>query len=478
MRNEPPLLRVWKSTALLISMVSLGVPAAAVAAGMVGTGTPGSCTEGALDAALAGGGQVTFSCGGGAVTIALTETKTISVDTVIDGGGVITLDANVAVGVFTVNGVALTVEGLTIARGNTRGIKGGGGILNDGGSVTVRNSTVRGNIATAQGGGISNWGGTLTVVNSTLSDNYATNFGFGGGAIANAGTLTVANSTFYANIGVGAGVRNLELDTLPVPSATIINSTFANGLSDSTIDNRLGGTGTVTLTNTIVATDPFFPCAGMVIDGGHNLQFPDTSCGESIPSADPLLDPAGPANNGGPTLTIALLSNSPAANAGDDAACATAPVSSVDQRGFTRPGQGQTHCSIGAFELNGGGPTPGATQTRTNTSTPQTGTPTHTPPPPSTATSTPPSTATSTPTAVIAATGTATATGGPPCVGDCDGTNSVSISDLILGVNIALDSAPPSACPAFLDQQGRVTIAQLIKGVNNALRGCPAAAGV
>ena len=34
-----------------------------VAAGVVGTGRPGSCTEAALDAALAGGGMVTFDCG-------------------------------------------------------------------------------------------------------------------------------------------------------------------------------------------------------------------------------------------------------------------------------------------------------------------------------------------------------------------------------------------------------------------------------
>ena len=60
------------------------------------------------------------------------------------------------------------------------------------------------------------------------------------------------------------------------------------------------------------------------------------------------------------------------------------------------------------------------------------------------------------------------------CVGDCDGDGMVSISNLILGVNIALDSQPVSACEAFANAEHQVTISQLIQGVNNALAGCPA----
>jgi hypothetical protein len=67
----------------------------------------------------------------------------------------------------------------------------------------------------------------------------------------------------------------------------------------------------------------------------------------------PRLDPAGLQSNGGPTQTIALLPGSPAINAGNDAICAAAPVNQLDQRGFTRPGTGHTHCSIGAYEFDG-----------------------------------------------------------------------------------------------------------------------------
>ena len=63
------------------------------AAGTVGSGTPGSCTEAALNAALAGGGTVTFNCGGGPVVIPITSTKVLSSSTTIDGTGQqVTLD--------------------------------------------------------------------------------------------------------------------------------------------------------------------------------------------------------------------------------------------------------------------------------------------------------------------------------------------------------------------------------------------------
>jgi len=86
---------------------------------------------------------------------------------------------------------------------------------------------------------------------------------------------------------------------------------------------------------------------------GHNLT--DTSgvdCGltglTDLRLAQPLLGPL--ANNGGPTLTHALQTGSPAIDAGDLAAC-----QAVDQRRFVRPadGDGDTieECDIGAFEL-------------------------------------------------------------------------------------------------------------------------------
>jgi len=60
------------------------------------------------------------------------------------------------------------------------------------------------------------------------------------------------------------------------------------------------------------------------------------------------------------------------------------------------------------------------------------------------------------------------------CVGDCDGSGSVTIEKLIKGVNIALGTSAVGLCPAFdLNDSGTVTIEELIIGVGNALNGCP-----
>lgn len=59
-----------------------------------------------------------------------------------------------------------------------------------------------------------------------------------------------------------------------------------------------------------------------------------------------------------------------------------------------------------------------------------------------------------------------------PCVGDCGNQGRVTVSDLVLGVNIVLESQPPSACPNFQNSEGKVDVAQLIAGVNNLLNGC------
>ena len=82
------------------------------------------------------------------------------------------------------------------------------------------------------------------------------------------------------------------------------------------------------------------------------------------------------------------------------------------------------------------------------------------------------------PTATITATPTVTATptrGPISCAGDCNGDGEVAINELIQGVNIALDNAAVSTCPAFdRDGDGQVVVSDLIAGVNSALGGCPA----
>lgn len=77
------------ATALLL----LGaIEAAAGIARIVGTGTPESCTEVALDAALAAGGSIGFDCGGPA-EILISRAKIITTATSIDGDGLVSIQS-------------------------------------------------------------------------------------------------------------------------------------------------------------------------------------------------------------------------------------------------------------------------------------------------------------------------------------------------------------------------------------------------
>ena len=208
-------------------------------------GIVNSCTQADLQAALAGGGLVTFACDG---TISLTNTLNIVADTAVDGSGrQVAISGNNAVRVFRVNpGIRLALINLSILSGRYVGTNGGletvgeaargGGVLNDGGSVSVtscvfsNNSVVGGNggnaytTATPAGGGegaggaIYSASGSVALTNSLMISNSATggasgaggNFpGLGGGlgeggalAFRNA-TMIVSGSHLFGNTAVG-----------------------------------------------------------------------------------------------------------------------------------------------------------------------------------------------------------------------------------------------------------------------------------
>jgi hypothetical protein len=165
-----------------------------------------ACTEqGIRDAIAAGGGPHTFACDG-PQTVVTTAVIVINNDVILDGEGDLTVDGNLAHGVFSVRPETITAElrGVTV----TRGGRGAGGIRNSG-TLTLTNSTVSGNTASGEtsGGGINN-SGTLEVTNSTVSGNTAL---FGSG-ISNSGTLEVTNSLISGDCsgGIISGGYNIE----------------------------------------------------------------------------------------------------------------------------------------------------------------------------------------------------------------------------------------------------------------------------
>jgi hypothetical protein len=210
----------------------------------------------------------------------------------------------------------------------------GGGIFNgnaDGTAVlTIINSTVSGNRdLDGQGGGIANGidgdnydvpGGTVILSNSTVSGNYS---GQGGG-IFNFGMLMVTSSTVSGNsaspsLGCG-GIRNLNPNGL-VMRNTILAGNYSQGDYYNDLYGRLTGDGYNLIGNTNGGGGGFDPTDLLNVD----------------PQLGPLQD------NGGPTPTMALLSGSPALNAGDPTQLGVA-----DQRGVLRTGG----VNIGAYQAS------------------------------------------------------------------------------------------------------------------------------
>jgi hypothetical protein len=186
---------------------------------VVGTGTPGSCTEAALDAALAGGGIIVFDCGDAPATITVTSEKTITADTVIDGGGTVTLSGGGSTRIlalqssFERNTPSLTVQRLAFSDALRDGSgedteDGGGAIYRLGGTLTIIDCTFTGNRCPPQGqdvagGAVYSIGvGTTTIVGSVFTGNSCSN----GGAIGNLhNQLTLVNSTVTGNSATGTG---------------------------------------------------------------------------------------------------------------------------------------------------------------------------------------------------------------------------------------------------------------------------------
>ncbi len=188
---------------------------------VVGTGTAASCTEAALDAAVAKGGIVTFDCGAAPATITVTKEVPVTGDTTIDGGNLVTLSGGKATRILHIKSAwnvatpLLTVQNLTFTDGYTTDVlnttattEGGAAIFEDGGSLTVIDCTFTNNqCATTgedvSGGAINGQGiGTLIVQGSTFTGNVGSN----GGAIGTQDeNVTVVNSTFVGNKATGTG---------------------------------------------------------------------------------------------------------------------------------------------------------------------------------------------------------------------------------------------------------------------------------
>ncbi|HEX8567524.1 MAG TPA: carboxypeptidase-like regulatory domain-containing protein [Pyrinomonadaceae bacterium] len=307
------------------------------------------------------GGVCTITLTSGQLVVNATSTAGALTITNASGASRLFISGNNTSRVFVVNpGANLSLEGVTITGGYgtvtpAAPFRFGGGIYNNGGTLSLTNSSVSGNFSPAGGGAGGVGGGiystgTLTVANSTVSGNNAelcNGCGTSGGGIYNdGGTASLTNSTISGNTArYGGGIYNTG--TLTITSSTITANTAQGAVGPGSGGGIFNSaSGSLILTNTIVAGNLVINSSSPDIAGGVS---PTSSF--NLIGGDPKLGSL--ADNGGPTQTHALLPGSPAIDAGINSGAAT------DQRGFARRvdlpstpnAAGGDGTDIGAYEL-------------------------------------------------------------------------------------------------------------------------------
>ncbi len=271
------------------------------------------------------------------------------------------------------------------------GADGVGGAICNFGTATVTGCLLASNSACGGAGGLGGWGGMMAVAYGNPGGQGGVGGGGNAGALFNNGSVVLVNNTFAFNLGAGGQGGGGGSGGMPfspdyhwgyggtgggggagysaiydlnghcgLTNCTLALNRATNGIGGAggggwggiawPGTNGIAGAGGLTsfdakLLNTILSGNAPSNCSGTITDVGHNISS-DTSiaftASGSLTNTDPMLGPL--ANNGGPTLTMALLPGSPAIDAGS---AVGAPA--ADQRGVARP-QGPG-VDIGAFEF-------------------------------------------------------------------------------------------------------------------------------
>jgi len=359
----------------------------AIAVGVQGTLDLQESTFSSNSADVSGAGVFNYF-GSATITDSLFEGNvSVRGGTVTNSGDLLLTDSTFVGNTATYGGGAANSEGGTaiVLRStftDNLATRDGGGLFNStGGDLTVIESTFLGNEGTLVGGGVANVReGTVSVLGSTMSGNTS-NYG---GAIANiyGAEMTVANSTISANVANNSGGGVLNDGLLSVTNSTIVLnlSNQASGGGGGLLTNPVAGVET-TLNNTLVAGNVRAQAGSLLpsnvggkpvtgdsaynligapgADGGLVHGANGNIVGAAGPNGTRVLLPVGDIldvnliDNGGPTLTHALLAGSVAIDAGSNALAVDAGGSPLafDQRGSGFPRIAGTTVDIGAFEF-------------------------------------------------------------------------------------------------------------------------------
>jgi CSLREA domain-containing protein len=316
------------------------------------------------------GGASGGSSGGGGGVDATATTLTISRTTISNNSTSTAGNASSAGwggGVQIRPSTVATIQETVVA--NNRTGNGGGGFTGQGGFgggitnsgvATILGCAITGNTTGnagpadgdtgGKGGGIFN-GGSLTMANTTISGNSTTGINAFGGGLYNNASMWITNSTITGNSSSTSSGNGIAVPSFS--QASVVRNTIVAGNAT---------TGTI------------LDIGGVCTSQGHNLigksdgtnGFTNGVNADQVGTVASPIDPglASLANNGGATMTHALLTGSAALDAGDncvtDAAhCGDAhtPQLLTDQRGtsFTRLADGPDAdttaiVDIGAYE--------------------------------------------------------------------------------------------------------------------------------
>lgn len=351
--------------------------------------------KGAGSGGSGAGGGMTIGGVGSTVTLTnVTVTGNRTGDIAVPIGAGLSSGNSGGGGGVAFGGGTLTATNLNISNNKVgdlvRGdVSGGGGFFMVSGTVTLTKAIINNNVGgsvtglfagAGAGGGVDNINGTLTIIDSDVSGNQAgastdsQGDGGWGGGIAGGASLTVINTTVSNN---SAGAPNGRGGGIVGANVRLVNCTITG---NTAFNNEGHGvrlfTGSAFARNTIIAGNgPSGPeIVGTFTSQGHNLigrsdgsnGFTNGSNGDIVGTLGAPINPQlGPlANNGGNSPTHALLSNSPALDAGDNcvtqaAHCSDANIPQIinDQRGggFSRLVDGPdvdttATVDIGAYE--------------------------------------------------------------------------------------------------------------------------------
>ncbi len=315
--------------------------------------------------AYSGTDEITFNLPLPAIIQLNTTEINISEALTITGSGARLLtirgNSNTANGILNVGSTVTTtanINGLTLADSSGRGIvnngrlslsdvvvKGNATGIYDTGRLNLNRVLVNNN--TGSGIYLTSAATLVNISDTTITNNSSADFGGGiysASADVTLNNVTISNNTaatsgggfYYTNSAAGINVRNTIIaDNTATNGPDVFNTNIATGTLTSRGNNLIGknfvGSGFVNSTN-------------------------NDQVGTVATPLNPQLGPL--QNNGGPTDTRAILTNSPAKNAGNtcvvSANCPNSNPSAAlsnDQRGTNFPRFYESAVEIGAFEL-------------------------------------------------------------------------------------------------------------------------------